>query len=167
VSTELAPIPRTQYGAVIAAAAVASVMLGLLAARGAGGEPPVLTALAGVLGAGAALGVVPLLGPRVIPPGVWGLAVLGVSAARTLLALGAMLALIEVQGLERRPVVYGVLAGTGVMMIAEGAAAAWLLMRREACRAGGGSGGGNGAGTDHTPGARPEGGAGGGSRSAA
>lgn len=115
----------------MAAASAVGMGVGIAVAGSAGGTGAVTAAVAGVLAVGVVLAAVPLLGHPLVRPETWGLVVLGVSAARTLLALGGMLVLIEVQGLDRRPVVYGVLAGTLVMMIAEGAAAAWLLNRRE------------------------------------
>lgn len=131
VSTHLAPIPRTPYAAVMAAASVVGMGAGIAAASSAGGTSAVTAAVAGVLAVGIVLAAVPLLGPPLVRPETWGLVVLGVSGARTLLALAGMLVLIEVQDLDRRPVVYGVLAGTLVLMTAECAAAVWLLGRRE------------------------------------
>lgn len=131
MSTHLAPIPRTPYAAVMAAASLVGMGVGLAAASSAGASPAVLMAVGAVLGIGVVLAAAPIVAQPLIKPEVWGLAVLAASGSRTLLALGGMLVLIEMQGLERRPVVYGLLAGTLVMMVAEGAAAAWLLTRRD------------------------------------
>ncbi len=131
---ELAPIPRVPFAVACGVGAVASVLTGLATASGAGGGQDVLIGVGIALGLLAAMSIVPLIGPPLISAESWGLAVLGVSGLRTIGALGAMLVLIEVQGLARKPAVYGLLIGTVVMLIAEAGAAVWLLSRRERLR---------------------------------
>jgi hypothetical protein len=130
----LPPIPRTPYATAIGAAGLLSIVLGTGIAASAGGDWGVQSAVATVLVMGALLAALPLVGPPLVTPERWGMIVLGVSAARTFLAAGAMLILLEVQGLDRRPVVYGVLSGTLLMMMLEAAAAVWMLTRRERLR---------------------------------
>lgn len=127
-------IPRAPYAAAMAAATVAALGIGLWLAAGQGASGATLMAIGGVIGACAALSIVPLLGEPVVTPERWGLVVMGCSAARTLFAMFGMLILIQMQGLERKPVVYGVLAGAFILMTIEAAVAVWLLGRRESRR---------------------------------
>ncbi|MDX2117493.1 MAG: hypothetical protein SFY96_04845 [Planctomycetota bacterium] len=93
-----------------------------------------LACIGAVIAAGAALCVVPLLGPPLVTPDRWGMIVLGISGGRTLLGMGAMLILIEAFAMDRKSVVYGVLAGVTTLMIAEAVVAVLLLSQRERAR---------------------------------
>lgn len=129
-----APIPRLPYAAMVGFGALVSIGAGVWVAAAVGGQAGVQTSVAAVLVIGVLLAVVPLMGPPLVTPDRWGMMVLAVSGIRTMLAMGGMLVLIEVQGLERRPVVYGLLTGTLLMMAIEAMAAVWLLSRRERAR---------------------------------
>jgi hypothetical protein len=131
----LPPIPRTPYAVLVGGAAVLSVGLGTLIAAQMGAPLAGQVAIAAALILGALLAAIPLLPAPLITPERWGMAVLAVSGARTMAALGAMLILIELQGLPRKPVVYAILAGTFVMMLVEAMAAVWFLSRRDRLRA--------------------------------
>lgn len=129
------PIQRSRFGLVMVVATLCAVGASvLLAGRAEGADSASLLAVGGTVLAGAALAVFAVLGPAFIKDEHWGLAVLGVSAARTMLAMFAMLILIEVAGLPRQPVVHGLLAGTIILTTAEAAGAVWQLQRREAAR---------------------------------
>jgi hypothetical protein len=93
-----------------------------------------LACIGAVVAAGAALCVVPLMGPPLVTPDRWGMIVLGISGGRTLLGMGAMLILIEAFAMDRKAVVYGVLAGVTTLMIAEAVVAVLLLSQRERAR---------------------------------
>lgn len=135
----LPPINRKRFALSMAVSTAAAVALGVgMASRANGGEgvdSGVLLTIGGVLMAGASLSMFTMLGSWLIKDEHWGLAVLGVTAARTLLAMFAMLLLIEVGGLPRHAVVHGLLAGTMLLTLAEAAAAVWQLQRREVARA--------------------------------
>jgi hypothetical protein len=120
-----------RYALVMGAATVLSIGAGLFAASAGGGDTGVLTAVAAVLAASAGISLAPVLAR---PPWVrlawWGMVVLGAMSARMLMAIAGMLVLIEVLGLPKAAVVYGLLTGTLLVMAAEAGAAVWLLNRR-------------------------------------
>ncbi len=119
----------------MAIASVVALGVGLWAASAVGAAGMTLVAIGAVIAAGAALCIIPLMGPPLVKPDNWGMVVLGISGVRTLLAMGAMLVLVEVMNLDRKGVVYGLLAGVVVLMVAEAVAAVWLLSARERARA--------------------------------
>lgn len=131
----MAPIPRLPFAAICAVASCAAVTLGVLVASQAGGAGETLFSIAGVLIVASALCLIPLIGPPLVTPERWGIAVMLASGARTMVALFALLVLIEVHGAPRRPVVFGVLTGVTILMTAEAVAAVWLLSRRERLKA--------------------------------
>ncbi len=135
LAAPLEPIPRRPFALVCALGVVLSVGAGVGVAASAGASSMVLLAIGAVLLAGGALCVLPLLGPPLVTPERWGLVVMMASMARTGLAMVAMLYMVEVLGLPRRPVVIGLLTGTLIMMAIEALAAVWLLSRRERQRA--------------------------------
>jgi hypothetical protein len=109
-----------------------------LASRAGGGEgvdTGVLVPIGGLLFLGGLLSAWPSLGAWLIKDEHWGMSVLAVTGTRTLLAMFAMLLLIEVGGLPRQAVVYGLLSGTLILTTAEAASAVWQLQRRETARA--------------------------------
>jgi hypothetical protein len=130
----LEAIPKAPFAIAMAAGTLAALAVGVWLAASQGGEGATLLAIAGVIAACAALCVVPLLGEPVVTPERWGLVVMGCSAFRTLIAMFGMMVLIQVQGLERKPVVYGVLSGAFLLMTVEALAAVWLLNKRESRR---------------------------------
>ena len=131
---QLETIPRAPFAVAMAAATVAALGVGLWLASEQGASGATLMAIGGVIGVCAALCIVPLFGEPIVTPERWGLVVMGCSAARTMLAMFGMLVLIEAQGLDRKPVVYGVLSGALILMVIEAATAVWLLSRRESRR---------------------------------
>lgn len=147
----LQSIPRRPFALAVIPAGVASVVLGVLvaamggsgeggtvgaaSAASMGGSTMTLASIGLVLGLGAVLALVPLMGPPLVTAERWGMVVLCISGLRTMLAMFAMMVLIQILQLERKPVVFGLLTGTLVMMIVEAAAAVVLLSRRERLRA--------------------------------
>lgn len=130
-------IPRKPYafGMLIATAVALAAGLGI-ASMSEGSTSGALIAVALTLLAGLALCALPLAGPPLVSPDRWGLAVLMASVARTMLVLLALVVFVEGQGLPRKPVGFGLLAGALIMMFAEAAIAVHLLMKRERLRAG-------------------------------
>lgn len=120
-----------RYVLVMSAATVSAIATGVFAAWAGGGDNGVLTAVATALAASAAITLGPVLvRPPLVRMNLWGMVVLGAISARMLAAICGMLVLIEVLGLAKAPVVYGLLTGTLVLMAAEAGAAVWLLNRR-------------------------------------
>lgn len=133
----LADIPRLQYGIACLVAGVVSVVLGVVVARMVGPDVSVgvLWAVGTALAVGVTTCVIPMLPSPVVKPETWGLSVMMASVMRTLLTMGILLFMLEAQGLPRKPVVFGVLAGAFVMMMAEAMVAVLLLSRRDRARA--------------------------------
>lgn len=105
--------------------------VGVGMASAVGGSAATLMGVGVALTLLAGLCLAAMVGPPLVKPETWGLVVLGVSGLRTMAALGAMLVLVEVQGLDRKPAVYGLLLGTMVMLVAEAGAAVWLISKRD------------------------------------
>lgn len=135
LSQAYAPIPRTPFALSMLAATLTAVAACAMVSLGAGAGVETSLLLSGVVAVLGLMAMVALIGPPLIAPEMWGLVVLGISAMRTFLALGAMLVLIEVAALDRRPVVLGILSGTGILLIVEAAVAVVLLNKRERDRA--------------------------------
>lgn len=130
----LPPINRARFALIVGGATLCATGVGAaLAARAEGATDAATMAVAVMILASAAPSVFAVL-PGLIKDEIWGLSVLGISAARTLLAMGAMLVLIEIAGMPNAPVVHGLLAGAMILTLAEAAAAVWQLQRREAAR---------------------------------
>ncbi len=106
-----------------------SIGLGLAARSGAEGFA--LASLGMVIVVGGLLSVPAMLGPWLLKDEVWGLGVLGITGARTLLGMVGMLVLIEVLGLPRRPVVHALLSAMMILTTAEACVAVWQLQARE------------------------------------
>lgn len=134
-SAPLAPIPRVPYAITMLCASAVAIWAAYAVATAQGAEGPVLASVMGAAVIASLMSGVALLPAPIVTPERWGLIVLGTSGARTMLALGAMLLMLEVQGLPRTPVVYGILAAVFVLMTAEASVAAILLNRRERQRA--------------------------------
>lgn len=127
-------IARGIYALGMAIVSVLAIALGLIVTRAVGGPDigqSVLVAVGAALLLSAAFALIPMVGPPLVPSDRWGMAVMMASMGRTLAAMGAMVMLLEVQGLPRKPVVYGVLSGVFVMMMAEAMIAVWLLNKRD------------------------------------
>lgn len=133
----LADIPRLQYGIACLVAGAISIALGVIVARLAGPDVSVgvLWAVGTALAVGVTTCVIPMLPSPVVKAETWGLSVMMASVMRTLLTMGILLFMLEAQGLPRKPVVFGVLAGAFVMMMAEAMVAVLLLSRRDRARA--------------------------------
>lgn len=133
--SDFAPIPRAPFAIAMSVATFVALGAAMWAAIWAGATGMTLTAIASVVLAGGALCIVPLIGPPLVKPDNWGMVVLSISGARTLLGMGAMLVLVEAMDLDRKAVVYGLLAGIVTLMIAEATVAVWLLSARERAKA--------------------------------
>ncbi len=131
----LPPINRARFARIVGVAALcATAAAAALSSSGDEGTPTVAFTVAGMMLVCAGMAVFALL-PALIKDDIWGLAVLGITAAQTMFAAGAMLVLIEAAGLPRVPVVYGLTVGVLVLILAEAIAAVWQLQHREAARA--------------------------------
>jgi len=132
VMTIMQPIPRKPYAIAMMIASVVAIGAGVgvgMMAEGSGSSLEM--GIAGVMIGLSGLSVVPVLGKPLVSEENWGLAVLGTSVTRTMLAVGGMMVLIEGMGLSRKGSVYGVMVGATVLMVVEAAVAVWLLSRRE------------------------------------
>ena len=131
-----APINRRLFALMVGVATLCALGAGLLLASRAGASREDLFAIGLVILAGGALSVPAMLGSWLIKDDVWGLAVLGVTAFRTVLGIGGMFVLIELAGLPRQAVVHALLIGIMLLTTAEAAAAVWQLQRQQAARPG-------------------------------
>jgi hypothetical protein len=131
---------RAAYAVAAGGASVAAVGVGvLLASRGMSGiegagvsggdQQAALLGVGGVLLLGVLLCAVPMLPAPLVKRSNWGMVVMMVSLARTMLAMGAMLVLVEMMQLPRQPVVVGLLVGTLITIFAEAAGAVWVLSK--------------------------------------
>lgn len=135
--TMLPPIPRRPYVLAMVVASVVALGAGVgLGMSVEGANSSTAMGLAGVLIGLAGLSVIPAMGKPLISEENWGLAVLGTSVTRTMLAVGGMMVLIEGMGLPRKSAVYGVMVGAAILMVVEAGVAVWLLSRREQLREG-------------------------------
>ena len=125
--------PRSLYAGVMLAAGLIATACAFAAASAVGGpEAPALqTAL--LVFVVSMLGLLPVL---VRSAEYFGLAVLGSSVARLLLAMFAALILTEVGKFESHPVWLGVVTGAGLMLLIESATAIAILMSLERKKAG-------------------------------
>lgn len=125
--------PRTLYAGLMVLVGLTASAAAFAAARAVGGpEAPALEPALLIAGV-SVLGLLPVL---VRSAERFGLAVLGASVFRLLLAMFGALVLTEVSGLESRPVWLGVVAGAGLMLTAETAAAVAILASLERKKAG-------------------------------
>ncbi len=132
----LPPIDRSRFALMMGLATVcATALAGGLAASADGANTSTTLIVCGLVAASVLLSVVAMLGPSLISDDMWGMAVLGTTALRTMLAMGAMLMLIEVFSLPKEPVVYGLLGGVILLCFAEAGAAVWQIQKRDAARA--------------------------------
>ncbi|MCA9272954.1 MAG: hypothetical protein KDA31_07915 [Phycisphaerales bacterium] len=120
--------PRSLYaGLMLAAGAVASICA-FAAANAVGSENAPALQTASLIFVVSMLGLLPVL---VRKAEYFGMAVLGASVARMLLAMFAALILTEVGNFESRPVWLGVVTGAGLMLLVESTAAIAILMSME------------------------------------
>jgi len=129
------PISRGVFSITMLIATLVALVAAVGAVTGVGAGTDVATMVGGFVVLAGVISLLTLVGPPLIPHEYWGMAVLGVSGVRTMLALGAMLVLIEIAGFDRRGVVFGLLSGTAILMIAEAAVAVILLNKRERAHA--------------------------------
>lgn len=134
VMSTLEAIPNRPYSLAMGASAVVAVALAALMGSSMGLTGPVLMGVMGVAAVMGAMFVAMLIGPTLITPENWGLAIMAVSGARTMLALGAMLVMVESMGLPRAPVVYSIMVPAALLMTVEACVAVMLLMARERAR---------------------------------
>jgi hypothetical protein len=127
----VAPIRRRRFALIMGVATLCALGAGLGLAARSGADGPALVSIGLVILVGGLLSVPAMLGPWLIKDEIWGLGVLGITGARTLLGMGSMLILIEVQGLPRQPVVHALLAGVMILTTAEACVAVWQLQTRE------------------------------------
>jgi hypothetical protein len=133
----LPPINRARFAQIMGVATLcAAAAAGGIAWAAEGGNTTTTLVIVGLVIASLLPSVVAMLGPSFISDEAWGLSVLGTCAMRTMLAMGAMLLLIEMVKLPREPVVFGLLAGAMILTLTEAGLAVWQLQRREAARAG-------------------------------
>ncbi|MGS2903532.1 hypothetical protein V5N20_14335, partial [Staphylococcus aureus] len=102
---------------------------GISAMGDTGNAEAALMGVGGTLVLGVLLCAVPMIPAPLVRRGTWGLVVMCVSVARTMLAMGAMMVLLEMMQLPRRPIVVGILVGTLVTIFAEAIAAVWVLSK--------------------------------------
>lgn len=120
--------PRPLYAALtLAAGALAAIAAYAVARASAGPAAPALQPAALI----AALSILGLLPVLVRSAQNFGLAVLGASILRLMLALFGALILTEVAHLDTRPVWLALVTGAGIMLVAETAAAIAILTALE------------------------------------
>jgi heme A synthase len=124
---------RSLYAGLTLAVAAVATACAFVVARATGGSDAPASVVAGLVGVVSLLGLLPVL---VRKAEYFGMAVLGASIARMLLAMFAAVMLTEVGGLESRPVWLGVVAGAGLMLVAESAGAIAVLSSIERKKAG-------------------------------
>lgn len=129
--TTLGSISRTRYALVMGVTSLVAVACSVLTAIFLGAPSDTAIFVAGAIAVCAAASIAPLLSPTLVSDNLWGLAVLASSAGRTILALGAMLILIQLLKLPDRPVAIGVLVGVCILMIVEAIGAVSLLAKRD------------------------------------
>lgn len=127
----VAPIHRRRFALIMGVATLCALGAGLGLAARAGADGMALVSIGLVIAIGGLLSVPAMLGPWLIKDEIWGLGVLGITGARTLLGMGGMLILIEVLGLPRQAVVHALLAGVMILTTAEACVAVWQLQARE------------------------------------
>lgn len=125
--------PRSLYAGLTLAVAALATGCAFAVARTTGGPDAPAVAVAGLVGVVSLIGLLPVL---VRSAQSFGIAVLGASVARLLLAMFASVMLTEVGGMASRPVWLGVVAGAGLMLVAESAAAIAILSSIERKKAG-------------------------------
>lgn len=124
-----ARIPLRRLALTALACDLAGILAGLAACSLAGAGSSTLLATGIALMVLGGVGLAPVLLSSLVPADRWGLLVLGASVARTLLAIAAVLTLVEIGGFARRPVVLGVLSGALVMLVLEAITAVRNLNR--------------------------------------
>ncbi len=120
------PLKRV-FGVLALLILAAGVGVGFLVSSGLGGErEPALAAA--IIGAAGLMGFLPLL---VSDAAKFGLVVLGGSMGRLMLGLMVTLVLSQNEELTRRPLVLGVAAGLGLVLLLEAASAVVILNQAE------------------------------------
>jgi hypothetical protein len=134
VSTVTASQPnRLLYAGLMLVAAIAAGCCAFAVAHFTGGPDTPTFMIAILVAVVSLLGLLPVL---VRSADYFGMAVLGASMARLLLAMFAALILTEVSGHESRPVWLATVAGVGLMLIVESASATLILLSIERKKAG-------------------------------
>lgn len=107
-------IPRLAYALImVGVGAIASGLAWMLA-----GTDPQRGYAAGIVGVGALLSLMPAI--MSVAPTRFGVVVFASFTVRNLLFVGAMLAVVQlVEGIDRRPFLFGVVAGAGLILLVE------------------------------------------------
>ncbi len=125
--------PRSLYAGLMLATGIVASACAFAAARMVGSPTTPALQISGLIFAVSLLGLLPVL---VRSAESFGLAVLGASVARMLLAMFAALILTQVGSFEARPVWLGVVTGAGLMLLVESIAAITILLSIERKKAG-------------------------------
>jgi hypothetical protein len=125
--TSIASIPVGKYLPKAILAGVLGVAVGVGACAGMGGNTQAMVAAGSVVAIAAVLGLVPAVMPPIARVDRFGMAVLAMTMAQTLLAIGAAFALTTMFELSRKPLVMGAFAGVLVVMMVQAVTAAMLL----------------------------------------
>jgi len=123
---------RPLYAGIMLAVTVVTSVCAFAVARVTGGPDAPAFIAAGLVGTVSLVGLLPVM-VRAVEH--FGLAVLGVSMARILLALLGAVILTELGGVESRPLWLAVVAGAGIALFAESIAAIVILSSIERKRA--------------------------------
>lgn len=107
-------VPRAAYALVmVGAGAVASGLAWMI-----GGNDPQRGYAAAIVAIGAVISLMPAI--MSVPPTRWGIVVFATFTIRNILFAAAMLGVIQlVDGIDRRPFLFGVVAGAGLILIVE------------------------------------------------
>lgn len=107
-------VPRLPYALImIGVGAAASGLAWLLAAN-----DPQRGYAAAIVAVGAIIALMPAI--MTVPPTRWGIVVFATFTIRNLLFVAAMLAVVQlVDGIDRRPFLFGVVAGAGLILLVE------------------------------------------------
>lgn len=107
-------IPRLAYALIMIGVGAAATGLAWMLA----GAAPQRGYAAAIIGVGALIALMPAI--MSVPPTRWGIVVFATFTIRNLLFVGAMLAVVQmVDGIDRRPFLFGVVAGAGLILLIE------------------------------------------------
>jgi hypothetical protein len=107
-------VPRLPYALImVGVGAVASGLAWMLA-----GSDPQRAYAAAIVAVGGLIALMPAI--MSVPPTRWGIVVFATFTVRNLLFVAAMLAVVQlVEGIDRRPFLFGVVAGAGLILLVE------------------------------------------------
>ncbi len=125
--------PRSLYAGLMLVAGVVASACAFAAARAGGGPDAPALQIAAIVFAVSLIGLLPVL---VRSAEIFGLAVLGASVTRLLVAMFVAVVLTQIGTFEARPVWLGVVTGAGLLLVAESVAAITILLSIERKKAG-------------------------------